>query len=143
MMVDEKAAIDRVVFVDADGDHFYVGHFVLHGEERGQFFNTRGAPGGPEIQQNDVTAIVREIDAVRAVADLKCGGRLIDVCGVCSAVASCEEDCSGEAGERGESAGRKHCTYNTASDGPPIYNRYGARAKRRGHGAERDRSGEE
>ena len=64
---------------------------MLHGEERGEFFDAGWAPGGPEIEQDYLAAVVSEVDAAGAVADLECGCGLVDVCGVCSAVAACAE----------------------------------------------------
>ena len=59
--------VDVVVEIDAEDDDLR--HLLLEICQRGQFFKTRSAPGGPEIEDDDFAAIVGEMDGSGAVDD--------------------------------------------------------------------------
>ena len=65
----EEAAVDVVVLVHADADDGEVGHLVLEGEEAGELFDAGGAPGCPQIEDDDLAAKLGEVEALDAVGD--------------------------------------------------------------------------
>lgn len=87
----EEALVGVGVFVHADGDDGDAGGFVLHGEEAGELFNARGAPGGPEVEDDDLAAEFAEVDGAGGVGDDELGSGAADAVGVVAAVAAGEK----------------------------------------------------
>ena len=111
----EELAIDGVILVGADADDGELGHLSLQVKEAGELFDAGGAPGGPEIEDDDAAAEAGEIDLLDAVADGEEGGGLLEVSGVVSAVAA-----SGE--EEGEREDGKHGGTGSTHGGSAFYN---------------------
>ena len=93
----EEVLVDVGVFVHADGDDGDLGKDLLHGEEAGQLVDAGGAPGSPEVEDDDVAAEFAEVDGAGGVGDDELWGWVADVSGVVSAVATgnekyCEEE---------------------------------------------------
>jgi len=91
VVIGEEFAVDVGVLVHADCDYGDVGHAFLHLEQAGQLFDAGGAPGGPEVQDDDLAAQLAEVDGSGAVAHDEQWGRLADVAGMRSAVAACNQ----------------------------------------------------
>lgn len=97
MILLEEVLVDVGVFVHADGDDGDLGEDLLHGEEAGQLVDAGGAPGGPEVEDDDVASELTEVDGAGGVGDDELRGWVADVTGVVSAVAAgdeknCEEE---------------------------------------------------
>ncbi len=90
VMLDEEAAIDVVVLIHADGDDGELGHFLLEGEEAGEFFDAGSAEGGPEVEDHDFAAEFCEVDGLGAVGHDELRGGFADVLGMLAAVAGGE-----------------------------------------------------
>lgn len=89
VMLDQKLVVEVGVLIDADGDDFEVGHLLVQFEQAGQLLDAWGAPGGPEVEHNDVAAQLAEIDAVGSVGDSELWCGFADVSGVAAPVAAC------------------------------------------------------
>jgi len=88
---DEKAAIGIGIFVDADGEDGKAWLVLVELEERGKFYDAGSAPGGPEVEQNHMAAIVGEVDGGLAVGDSEVGGFLAYLAGMYTAIAGRDE----------------------------------------------------
>jgi hypothetical protein len=88
VVLGEEAVVYVGVLIHADRDDFYVGQLFLQGEEAGQLFDAGRAPGGPQVEDNDASAQLAEVDGSAAIAQdkLLCG--LVDVAGMASPVAA-------------------------------------------------------
>jgi len=91
VMANEEGGVSLGVRVNADGENGDAGHVVVKLEERGQFLEAGLAPGGPEIDQDDLSAIIREVDGAGSVAYGEVGCGDVELCGMCAAVASREQ----------------------------------------------------
>jgi hypothetical protein len=91
LMPGEEALIDVGVLVITDGDYGDAGHPLLELEEAGELFDAGRAPGGPEVEENDVSVELAEVYGAGAVAEDELRGGFADVYGVAAAVASCGE----------------------------------------------------
>jgi len=100
VVFDEELVVDVGILVHADGDDFEVGHLLVESEQAGELFDAGRAPGGPEIEHDDVAAEFGEIDGVGAVGDGELGRGLVDVVGMGAAVAAGNK-------KHGQSKGRK------------------------------------
>ena len=76
---------------------------MLEGQEAGELFDAGRAPGGPEVDDDDVATELAEVDGVRAFGEGELGGGFADVAGVVAAIAA-----GGQ--EEGEAEGREYCT---------------------------------
>lgn len=76
VVTSNKARIGVGVFIDADGNDGNAGQLVVEGEERGGFLNAGHAPGGPEVDEDDLTTVAGEMDGGGAVGEGEVGGRL-------------------------------------------------------------------
>ena len=88
----EELAVEVVVLVDADADDGELGHLFLEFEEAGEFFDAGGAPGGPEVEDDDAAAEAGEIEGLDAVGDFEEGGGGAEAVGVVAAVAAGGEE---------------------------------------------------
>jgi len=109
VVLGKEAAVDVVVLVDADTDDGELRHLMLEGEEAGKFFDAGGAPGGPEIEDDDAAAELGEVEGLDAVGDFEEGGGVAEVFRVGAAVtAGCgEEESEGDCGVE-EGGGSTH-----------------------------------
>jgi len=77
-VVFDELAVGVLVDVDADGDDGdSLGlHAALHFDEGGDFFDAGSAPGGPEVEDDDLSAKLAEGDFVLGVlnGEVGCGG---------------------------------------------------------------------
>lgn len=89
MVICEEFAVDVGVLVHADCDDGDVGHALLHFEQAGQLFDAGGAPGGPEIEDDDLAAQLAQINCSGAVAHDEQRGGLANVAGMIATVAAC------------------------------------------------------
>ena len=83
----EKALICARIFVNAHRENGQVRLFMMQGDERRRFLDAGPAPTGPEIEQNHLAAVLRELDGIRSVRNRKVGGLLADLRGLCAAIA--------------------------------------------------------
>lgn len=79
-MVFEKFVIGVGIIVHTHGENGNIGvlEFLLHLDERGHFFDARRAPGGPEVQNDDLAAKLVKGNRMLAILDGESGGRLAD-----------------------------------------------------------------
>ena len=93
-VVFEEFVIGGIVGVDADGedDHSFIFHACRHADEGGSFFDAGRAPGGPEIEHDDLTAKLAERNFVVGILDGKVGGGGTDAAGMIAAVAGRESE---------------------------------------------------
>ncbi len=103
-----------VVFVAGDANDLNLGELLLQGDERWHLLDAGGAPAGPEVENDDLAAIVGEVDGVLPVGDGEDGGGVAELAGAGVAIAAGGE----EAGQGGEGAKadcvlRPHSSYNT------------------------------
>ena len=80
MVLGEEAPVDVVVLVHADGDDGEVGHLALQGEQAGQLFDAGRAPGGPEVEHDDLAAELAEVDGLCAVGHDELRARVCRCC---------------------------------------------------------------
>ena len=88
LVLDEEALVDVGVFVLRDGDDGDLGKLALHGEEAGEFLDAGGAPGGPEVEDDDVPAVAAEVGGLNAVGDDELGRGFAENGGMRAAVAA-------------------------------------------------------
>lgn len=62
VMLDEESVVDLVVLVGGDGDDGELGVALFEGEQAGELFDAGSAPGGPEVEDDDVAAVLGEVD---------------------------------------------------------------------------------
>lgn len=99
----EEALVLVGIFILTDGDDDDLGKLVLEGEQAGKLLDAGGAPGGPEVDDDDMTAEAGEIGGVGAVGEVEGECRAAYFAGVIAAVAAgCHEK-----GEKGTEDGRK------------------------------------
>jgi len=84
----EEAEVGGGVGVSGDGYDLDLGKLVLEVEEAGEFFDARGAPCGPEVEDDDVAAELVEVDGGVAVVEGEHGGGFADLAGLGAAVAT-------------------------------------------------------
>ncbi len=84
----EELAVKSVVLVDADADDGELGHLFLELEEAGELFDAGGAPGGPEVEDDDAAAEAGEVEGLDAVGDFEEGGGGAEAVGVIAAIAA-------------------------------------------------------
>jgi hypothetical protein len=88
VVLGEEALIDVGIFVHADGDDGDLGEAALHGEQAGEFLNAGDAPGGPEVEDDDVAAVAAEVGGAEAVGDDELGRGFAQGFGMRAAVAA-------------------------------------------------------
>ena len=103
----DEAGVGSRVFVDADSQNDQVGIGAVELEQRRQLGHAGATPSGPEIEQNDLAAVVGQMDGCEAVGDFEVGGGLAGLCGACTAVAAGDHGQHQERGE-GEEAKKTH-----------------------------------
>lgn len=108
VVLEEEAAIDVVGLVERDADDGELRHAALEVEQAGQFFKARGAPGSPEIEDDDLAAELGEVDGLDAIGDGEEGGWLADALRVVAAVAAGGRD-EKEGGGEGRKAAVACC----------------------------------
>lgn len=86
--IPDEGRVGVGVFVDGDGEDDEVGIVVVELEKRGQFCHAGSAPGGPEVEQDNLASIAGEMDRVGAVRDREVGCGLSGLCGMCATVAA-------------------------------------------------------
>lgn len=91
VVLGEELVVNVGVLVHADRDDFEAGHLLVEREQAGKLFDAGRAPGGPEIEHDNVAAQLGEIDGVRAVGDGELGRGLVDVARVAAAIAAGNE----------------------------------------------------
>ena len=76
----EEAVISVAIDIDADAqDHdSLASNAVLHGDHRGQFYNARGTPRRPEIQDHDLTAELAQSHGAIGVLHGEVAGGIAD-----------------------------------------------------------------
>ena len=100
----EEAVVLVGVLVLTDGYDGDLGELVLEGQEAGELLDAGRAPGGPEVDDDDVAAELAEVDGVRSFGEGELGGGFADVAGVVAAVAAGGQE-EGEAEGREDGAG--------------------------------------
>jgi len=90
VVVDQELAIRRGIVVEIDAENDDLRHLLLQFDERGEFFKTGGAPGGPEIEDHDFAAVIAEADCSCAIDDGEVWRLCGDLRGVRAAVASAD-----------------------------------------------------
>lgn len=69
LVVGEKLMIGGGVIVKVHPENDDLRHLLLESIEGGKLFQARGAPGGPEIENNDFASIIAEVDGLCAIDD--------------------------------------------------------------------------
>ena len=87
VVVEEELPVDGRVFVLADGENGDLREAALESHEAGHLYDAGRAPGGPEVEDDDVAAEAGEVDVLRAVGEGEDGCGCADARGVVSAVA--------------------------------------------------------
>ncbi len=83
----EEAVVLVGVLVLADGDDGDLGEAALEFEQAGKLFDAGGAPGGPEVENDDVAAKLGEIEGVGSVGEGELWSWSADASGVAAAIA--------------------------------------------------------
>ena len=91
-MAGEEGAVGGVVLVEADGDDGDAGVFALHLEEAGELLDAGGAPGGPQVEDDSLSAESGQVGALDAVGYGELRGGFADVAGVVAALAADGEE---------------------------------------------------
>jgi hypothetical protein len=73
MMFSDEARIGSAIIVNADGENGETGLLVVEREERGHLLNTGSTPRCPEIEQDDLAAVARQMNRRGAVRDGEVG----------------------------------------------------------------------
>jgi hypothetical protein len=100
VVVEEELPVDGRVFVLADGENGDLREAALESHEAGHLYDAGRAPGGPEVEDDDVAAEAGEVDVLRAVGEGEEGCGCADARGVVAAIAGGE-------GERAEGEKKK------------------------------------
>ena len=87
MMFSDKSRISGAIVVDADGENGETGLLVVEREERGHLLDAGSAPRCPEIEQNDLATVTRQMNRGCAVGDGEVGSRPAGLRGMRTAVA--------------------------------------------------------
>jgi hypothetical protein len=83
----EKAPVDGIIFILADGDDDDIGHLVVELNEAGKLDDAWRTPGGPKVEDDGVAAVLTEVDGLDAVAYGEVWRNRADLVGMASAVA--------------------------------------------------------
>ncbi len=95
----DEVPVHLGIFIDAHSQDDQIGLVVMELEEGRHLHDAGGAPGGPEVQQDDLAAIAGEVDGGGSVGDGKVGGHVAGLGGMRAAVAG------GDEGQRQENQG--------------------------------------
>lgn len=87
VMRGEKVRVGVGIVIDAYGKDDDAGHLVVEVKERGHFCHTGTTPCGPEVEQNNLSAIIGEMDAGIAIGEGEVRGRMADELGTRATVA--------------------------------------------------------
>jgi hypothetical protein len=109
----EETHISVGIFVDADGENGEVGTLMVKFNECGSLLNARAAPTGPEVEQDDLSPIVGQVDGVNAVSHGEVGCNLADLRRLGAAIATRE-------GKQRQSRQRQQAWERKQSGGPHI-----------------------
>src|SRR5580658_383046 len=82
VMTGNEGRIRCGVVVNADGEDDQVRHVVVELDEGGQLLQARSALAPPEVDQDDLSTIVGEVDGVGAVAHREVRRRDVELSGV-------------------------------------------------------------
>jgi len=63
MMADDKSRICGGIVIDAHSKNDEIGVLMVEREERRQFLDTRHAPAGPEVKQDDLAAVACQVNS--------------------------------------------------------------------------------
>ena len=83
----DEAVVCVRVFVDADGEDGEIGAVVVEFNESWHLLDARRAPGGPEVEQDDLAAIAGEMDGGGSVRYVEVGGGFAGLRGARAAIA--------------------------------------------------------
>ena len=70
----KKLPVGAFIFVYIHAQHDQLGHLALELVERGNLFDTRGTPAGPEVEKNHLAVVGAQLEAASAVGDRKVRG---------------------------------------------------------------------
>jgi hypothetical protein len=87
MMFNDEARIGGAIVVDADGENGETGLLVVEREERGHLLNAGRAPGSPEIEQDNLATVARQVNRGCAVRDGEVGSKFAGLRGMRAAIA--------------------------------------------------------
>ena len=86
-MANDKTRIRSGIVVDADRKNDEIGILMMEREERWHLFNARHAPAGPEVEQDDTSAVAGKVNGGSAVGDCEIGSRFAGLRGMRTAIA--------------------------------------------------------
>jgi len=87
MMFNDEARIGGTIVVNADGENGEAGLLMMEREKRWHLLNAGSAPRCPEIEQDDLAAVIRQMNCGCAVGDGEVGSRFAGLRGVRTAIA--------------------------------------------------------
>ncbi|GAC1564545.1 MAG: hypothetical protein NVS3B13_40770 [Mucilaginibacter sp.] len=73
MIVQKEAGVYLGIFILGDGDYGDLRHVALQLEQARELLDAWRAPGGPEVDDDDMSAETGKVDGAIAVGEGKCG----------------------------------------------------------------------
>jgi len=77
MAAEDEAAVGVGVFIDADAEDGEIGTVVVELDEGRHLLDAGRAPGGPEVEQDNLAPVAGEMDGGGSIEDGEVGGRLV------------------------------------------------------------------
>ena len=90
VVVGDVGSVGGFFVIEADGEYDHLGHIALELNEGRELLQAGRAPGGPEVEDDDLAAVVGEADGAVGVGDGEAGRGCADLAGMVAAIASGE-----------------------------------------------------